>query len=44
LTISNADRQPVLVGTLQDQQLVPQGKNLGLQVSASSEPTLGCEK
>jgi hypothetical protein len=33
-----------MVGTLQDQQLVPQGKNLGLQGSASSEAGSESEK
>jgi hypothetical protein len=33
-----------MVGTLQDQQPVPQGKNLGLQGSASSEAISEREK
>jgi hypothetical protein len=33
-----------MVGTLQDQQLAPQGKNLGLQGSASSEAGSESEK
>jgi len=33
-----------MVGTLQDRLLVPQGKNLGLQGSASSEASSESEK